>query len=269
MPIARRKFLGLAGISLAGLLAVPCHAAGKTTNFEVLLKHYEDENRIVRSSIGGRPIMAMGQSWPKCKRCKNEMCLVIQFDIRPQFHTRLLAQSHLLVFSCPQHQDPNPSETSRLILNPPGVEEVILPPDPLLLSFELFFQESAPVILGGGPPQNKTISIQVPGNLVPPEETKSCTRCGAKLIQIWRSANETLSLPVKHPCDSGQALQFEDVLLAPPFALNKRQIDKLPRTPADPRCFYAAGFWTTSACSRLYACAAQCSPYSVYAEVWN
>ena len=264
MQIDRRAFLQLASASIAGWSIGAADAAG--SNFEVTLKHYEDENRIVRSSIGGRPIMAAGQTWPQCSQCKKNLALVIQFDIKPEFNIPLATGSHLLVFSCPEHEgapydfdSANPDSENCLILNPPGVKEIVLPPEPSILQFELEFT-------GEGDRGARGINLRVPGTYVKPRET--CKLCGSEYAQIWYSANETLDFPVKRECSPAGILMAEK-LIGPPFNLSPSQIAKLPRGKIDPRRFRAAHLWLTSVCSRLYACKKQCSPYSVRADLWN
>ena len=55
-----------------------------------------------RNTIGGRPVLAVGQEWPHCF-CGARMILFFQLDLPelPPF----VAGSHLAVFQCPEHND--------------------------------------------------------------------------------------------------------------------------------------------------------------------
>ena len=53
-----------------------------------------------RDTIGGRPILARGQVWPRC-HCDAPMTFFFQLDLPPDID--LFGGHHLLVFQCPRH----------------------------------------------------------------------------------------------------------------------------------------------------------------------
>jgi hypothetical protein len=58
-----------------------------------------------RVTIGGRPIVAGDQSWPRCALCKTYMVFFFQLDVDKDSDLPLKPGSHLLVFMCPIHND--------------------------------------------------------------------------------------------------------------------------------------------------------------------
>jgi hypothetical protein len=55
-----------------------------------------------RDTIGGRPILAAGQDWPRCY-CDRRMILFFQVDVPDDVPT--FGGDHLLVFQCPEDND--------------------------------------------------------------------------------------------------------------------------------------------------------------------
>jgi len=67
-----------------------------------------NSQEIVRSSLGGYPILPAGESWPTCTEaeCKQKLSLFFQFDVAPGFGLSFEPGSSLSVFQCLQHDDP-------------------------------------------------------------------------------------------------------------------------------------------------------------------
>src|SRR5882672_822933 len=73
---------------------------------KVLFDEVEDKSKLLRSSIGGYPILAEGQEWPKCKICSEHQVLFFQLDIIEQFELPFKTGSHLSAFMCINHDEP-------------------------------------------------------------------------------------------------------------------------------------------------------------------
>jgi len=58
-----------------------------------------------RITVGGSPIVSLGQDWPECGLCKAPMVFFFQLDIDKSSDLQLKPGSHLLVFMCPIHND--------------------------------------------------------------------------------------------------------------------------------------------------------------------
>jgi hypothetical protein len=56
----------------------------------------------MRSTVGGRPVLDVGQSWPACD-CGEQMVLFFQVDVPADIPA--FGGDHLLVFQCPEHND--------------------------------------------------------------------------------------------------------------------------------------------------------------------
>jgi hypothetical protein len=113
-----------------------------------------------RDTAGGSAILAEGQTYPTCGKCRARMVLFFQFDIRSEFKLPFEAGSHLLVFMCPKHNDipwmpdnqamtklaerfwEKESEHYAIILNRPNKKEWIAEPDPILQHRRLTFKRS-------------------------------------------------------------------------------------------------------------------------------
>ncbi len=113
-----------------------------------------------RNSVGGFPILAQHQAHPRCKICDAKMALFLQFDLKPEFNLSFLADSHFLVFMCPNHNDAaiisqdfidreavipdryweQEAGHFALILNPPNIEETIGDLDPFIQPKQLDFE---------------------------------------------------------------------------------------------------------------------------------
>ena len=67
-----------------------------------------DPNQIVRSSIGGFPILPIGKSWPVCTEegCNKKLALFFQCDVDDGFGLPFKSGSTLSVFQCIEHDDP-------------------------------------------------------------------------------------------------------------------------------------------------------------------
>ena len=99
--------------------------------------------------------MAAGQDWPICTYCDKPLGLYLQFDIEERHQLAFVSGSHLLVFHCPHTDhvpptfpgrripkawlDPDFRSSYRIILNPPGVREVVYEPDSMVREQRLGF----------------------------------------------------------------------------------------------------------------------------------
>jgi len=105
-----------------------------------------------RNTIGGRPILARGQVWPRC-HCDARMVFFFQLDLPPGLP--LFGGHHLLVFQCAEHAaswlppdierlptrfwegDPNNGPASWSILVNRPAPELTLEPEPRLAAAAL------------------------------------------------------------------------------------------------------------------------------------
>lgn len=67
-----------------------------------------DLSQIIRSSIGGYPILPTGESWPICAEdgCNQKLALFLQFDVDDSFGLPFERGSTLSIFQCTGHDDP-------------------------------------------------------------------------------------------------------------------------------------------------------------------
>lgn len=67
-----------------------------------------DPSVVVRSSLGGYPILPVSEAWPVCgdAGCRRKMSLFLQIDIEPSFGLSVPAGSVLSIFQCIAHDDP-------------------------------------------------------------------------------------------------------------------------------------------------------------------
>jgi hypothetical protein len=108
-----------------------------------------------RATSGGRPILQEGQPWPACGYCNKRMSLYLQFDVEDRFQMSFPAGSHFLLFHCPDCRAiptpigprvlakwlrPDFPTAYRMILNPPGVREVIHELDSRLVQQRVTFK---------------------------------------------------------------------------------------------------------------------------------
>ena len=67
-----------------------------------------DPGVVIRSSIGGYPILPAGEAWPVCTEdgCNRRLALFFQLDIEDGFSLPFERGSTLSIFQCIQHDDP-------------------------------------------------------------------------------------------------------------------------------------------------------------------
>jgi hypothetical protein len=67
-----------------------------------------DSSEIIRSSVGGYPILPTGESWPVCTEggCNRKLSFFFQFEVAPSFGLSFEPGSTLSVFQCHDHDDP-------------------------------------------------------------------------------------------------------------------------------------------------------------------
>ena len=114
----------------------------------------------MRNTIGGAPILRVGQTVPACQKCGQQLSLFLQFDVLDEFNVPFDNGSHFLLFSCAtcdeipseQYCDGDEtvqetygspvSDTYALFLNRPGGPEMIAPRESVLKSRVLAFTET-------------------------------------------------------------------------------------------------------------------------------
>jgi hypothetical protein len=67
-----------------------------------------DSADVIRASVGGYPILPVGESWPVCAEvgCNRRLALFFQFDVEDRFGLPFEEGSTLSLFQCLQHDDP-------------------------------------------------------------------------------------------------------------------------------------------------------------------
>jgi hypothetical protein len=82
--------------------------APKKMHHRVTWEPMADPDEVIRSSIGGYPILPGGKAYPRCTEdgCNQPMALFMQFEIEERFHLPFEAGSALSIFQCIEHDDP-------------------------------------------------------------------------------------------------------------------------------------------------------------------
>src|SRR5215469_15924691 len=67
-----------------------------------------DADEVIRSSVGGSPVLPDGEVWPVCAEphCHRPMALFFQIEIEARFALPFASGSILSVFQCLDHDDP-------------------------------------------------------------------------------------------------------------------------------------------------------------------
>jgi hypothetical protein len=226
----------------------------------VSLNHPEDLARVARSSIGGYPILADGQGWPRCKLCDSQQVLFFQMDLSSEFGLPFASGSHLLVFMCPRHNEipalgdelavggklpegywhQNEGHYG-LIMNPPGVPEVVHEVEPHLIYSEVLFQANEETTSGPDAPHvYGSEGFKVGG------------------VPSWAQN------PESYWCSCGSEMAF---ICQVPLDFGFRKAEQADSQPES--------FSTEEYCLFLgnevyiFGCTSQCEPLSVWAVVQN
>jgi predicted DNA-binding WGR domain protein len=223
--------------------ADPYAAAGTTAVFHrIKLGGTKGAQTKGRASSGGSPILAKGQSWPMCGTCKKQLSLYLQFDVEKRFGLAFKPGSHFLFFNCTtcdglppvarsnklpdSFLNANGAQSCRVILNPPGVSEVVHPADPTMRAQSPIGFESHPETLTDSldcPVGEEGVKIGGAPSWTQPPRYKQCA-CGAPL-----------GLVLQIPEGGGAGWKRKNgESLAP---------------------FYGNGYF-------IFACSAQCSPFA-------
>jgi hypothetical protein len=72
----------------------------------VTTERVADPSVVVRSSLGGYPVLPEGEAWPVCGDCGRRMSLFLQVEVADAFGLAAPAGSVLSVFQCLAHDDP-------------------------------------------------------------------------------------------------------------------------------------------------------------------
>lgn len=222
-----------------------------------------------RCSAGGSAILARGQTYPTCKLCRARLVLFFQFDLDEAFELPFQAGSHLTVFMCPTHNeihslcpesgrnyelppeypyrtlpkrywDHNPGHF-RLLLNPPGVREVVHEPDTHLVSQSMRFKKTA-----------ETVEDHGLGEILGSQGFK----VGG--LPAWSQD------PEYYRCSCGAAMRFVCQL---PGMFG---FDKQPEAPEQPNSFSRTQYCLFLGNDvYLFACEEQCRPEAVWVVLQN
>lgn len=118
-------------------------------------------DRLSRDTIGGRPVLAAQQQWPRC-HCGLKMTFFFQVDIPRDLEP--FGGSHLLVFQCPKHNDAvfpprvtklpagywdTPGQFWRIYLNRPGAEITAPEVEPAIKPAGIFAKGTEDVVKHG------------------------------------------------------------------------------------------------------------------------
>lgn len=226
----------------------------------VSLHRVEHPGRVARSSVGGYPILADGQEWPRCKLCGLREVLFFQMDLPGESGLPFAAGSHLLVFMCPKHNeipalgsdvasggrlpdgywDRNEGHY-RLILNPPGVPEVVHEREPHLIYSEMVLHADEEAASG-------------------PEAPYLYGSEGFKVGGIPSWAQD----PEEHRCSCGAAMAFICQVPLDHGFLKDEQADSQPDSfSTEEYCLFLGNE------VYIFGCNSQCGPLSVWAVVQN
>src|SRR3954470_3341018 len=88
--------------------ARPMARAPKKTIHRVTWEPMMDPDEIIRSSIGGFPVLPVGKAFPVCteEECNRPMALFMQFEIEDRFQLPFESGSMLSMVQCIEHDDP-------------------------------------------------------------------------------------------------------------------------------------------------------------------
>lgn len=83
-------------------------ASTKRMHYRVAWEAIAKPDEIIRSSIGGYPVLPTGETWPLCTEdaCGQRMSLFLQAEVEDRFNLLFATGSTLSVFQCLAHDDP-------------------------------------------------------------------------------------------------------------------------------------------------------------------
>jgi hypothetical protein len=81
---------------------------GKRIHHRVTWEPMTDPDEIIRSSIGGYPILPAGEPWPVCTEdgCGQKLAMFVQIELDQRFGLPFEMGSILNIFQCMKHDDP-------------------------------------------------------------------------------------------------------------------------------------------------------------------
>jgi hypothetical protein len=235
---------------------------------------------MARDSIGGRPILPVGVSWPTCA-CGRRMTLFFQFDVREGFALPFVAGSHLCVFMCPVHNDaPEMLNAARqlrqrfwdrrrridgstrfyeLYLHRPGssVSDVVHPPDEILRPKQLRF------VLQDEVADDDAVTLRAHEKYAGVSLSLGEVVGGVQGFKVggqpaWAQAPEV------HRCCCGAQMLFVcQVPLDWPFAKLPGAPEQPDSSSSDDYCLFLGNE------TYVFACEAQCDPRAVHVVVQN
>jgi len=219
-----------------------------------------DPNEVIRSSIGGYPILPVGESWPVCAepQCNRRLALFLQFDVDSGFNLPFESGSTLSVFHCLEHDDPfEPLDTK-------------FPEEPHNRLPENYWTHSNYAIFFSSPGKQQQLAEREPfvkySKLVFHSEAEpdpnSVAALNYKNIKIGGSPFWVQD-PKLWNCSCGSAMEF---LCSMPPNLQYPRVEGSPKQPNG----YANSYFLFLALSTyVFACTARCHPRAVVAVRQN
>jgi len=219
-----------------------------------------DPSEVVRSSIGGYPVLPLGQSWPVCTaaQCGQSMALFLQFAIADRFGLPFETGATLSVFQCVRHDDP----FDKLDMTSPAKPHDCLPSN--------YWHRSRYAIFFAGAGQQQLLVEREPylsySKLVftaerelPPRSIEALNYKDIKIggIPFW------LQKPVRWQCSCGAGMRF---LCSMPPDLQHPRVDG---SPAQPNGRANSYFLFLGPAAYVFVCEARCDPRAVVAVVQN
>ena len=218
-----------------------------------------DASEVIRSSIGGYPILPAGESWPVCTEdgCNQRLALFLQFDVEDGFGLPFERGSTLSIFQCLRHDDP----FEELDAKSPAPHEPL--PDKYWLhaSYAIFFVP---------PGQQRQLTEREPflgySRLVAQPEVEPAPRSVEALnyknmkiggLPFW------IQKPKLWNCSCGSAMAF---LCSVPGDLPFPRTNGSPRQPNGRADSY---FLFLGLSTYVFACRARCHPRAVVAVRQN
>lgn len=218
-----------------------------------------DPSDVIRSSIGGYPILPAGEAWPVCAEdgCGQRLALFFQFDVEESFGLPFESGSTLSVFQCLTHDDPfeeldkkspKPNEllpdkywrhaNYALFFAPPGQQHRLAEREPFLGYSRII----------------ATSEVEPPAGSVEALNFESIKIGG---VPFW------IQNPTRWSCSCGSKMEF---LCSIPGDLQFPRADGGPRQPNGRANSY---FLFLGLSTYVFACRARCHPRAVVAVRQN
>jgi hypothetical protein len=228
--------------------------APKKTHFRASWEPVRDQTKIIRSSVGGYPVVPAGEPWPLCSEdgCHRRMSLFLQFDVEDGMGLPFESGTTLSVFQCLKHDDPFEELDTRF----PGAADDRLP--------EGYWFHQNYAVWFAAPDRQRQLTEREPfvgySRLLPVREAEPDPRSLAAMnfhdIKIGGSPF-WIQQPKVWRCSCGSEMEF---LCSVPGDL------KFPRTQDSPRQSSGRAdshFLFLGLFAYVFACRARCNPRAV------